>query len=256
MIRVGMPETGGARHAARIVRSHGGVYPASLTSLTAFSARSPSSRFVSRMFEQLRDSLRALSDRLAPEERRRVVSAMRDAMVHAKLGLQDLRDGIASTQARLTTERAELDTVRRRQGLAAQIGDNETVAIAEKFANQHAERVSVLESKLMVQQQELTLAERELEEMSSQLRMAASGIAPGGVSADVSAQREVDAFLSGSAGGIDDDGAARGGFGAGAGSSGTMGGAAADAAPLRRTRAEKEAEAEERLAALKRRMGK
>jgi hypothetical protein len=195
------------------------------------------------MFDQLRDSLRALSDRLAPEERRRVVSSMRDAMVHAKLGLQDLREGIASTNARLATERAELETVRRRQGLAAQIGDAETVAIAEKFGAQHAERVAVLESKLMVQQQELTLAERELEEMSSQIRMAASGIAPGGVSADVSAAREVDAFLA-------DDGPVS------AAGEGAFGDSTSNASPVRRTRAEKEADADERLAALKRRMGK
>ena len=32
---------------------------------------------------------------------------MRDAMVHAKLGVQDLRDGIAVTETRLTAERAE-----------------------------------------------------------------------------------------------------------------------------------------------------
>ena len=215
------------------------------------------------MFDQLRDSLRALSDRLAPEERRRVVAAMRDAMVHAKLGVQDLRSGITVTETRLATERTELDTVRRRLGLAAQIGDSETVAIAERFATQHAERVAVLESKLMVQQQELTITERELEEMSSQLRMAASGIAPGGVSADVQAQRELDAFMSGAmdgaaandgtAGSASQDGVSFGGTFSGGS---TMGEASSRGAPARRSRAEREAEAEERLAALKRRMGK
>ena len=215
------------------------------------------------MFDQLRDSLRALSDRLAPEERRRVVSSMRDAMVHAKLGVQDLRNGIAVTETRLTAERTELDTVRRRLGLAAQIGDSETVAIAERFAAQHAERVAVLESKLMVQQQELTLTERELDEMSSQLRMAASGIAPGGVSAEVQAERELDAFMSGamdapnandtmSAGASDADASYSGTSSGGS----AMGGASSSGTPARRTRAEREAEAEERLAALKRRMGK
>ncbi len=198
------------------------------------------------MFDQLRDSLRALSDRLGPEERRRVVSSMRDAMVHAKLGLQDLREGIAVTESRLATERTELETVRRRLGLAAQINDSETVAVAERFAAQHAERVAVLESKRMVQQQELTLAERELDEMSSQLRMAASGIAPGGVGDDVTAARELDAFLAGdpmtdAAGSSAEDGPAA---------------ASGGGATVRRTRAEREAEAEERLAALKRRMGK
>jgi hypothetical protein len=192
------------------------------------------------MFDQLRESIRALSDRLAPEERRRVVAAMRDAMVHAKMGLQDLREGIASTEARLQSERAELETVRRRQGLAAQIGDNETVAIAERFAAQHAERVAVLESKLMVQQQELSLADRELDEMASQLRLAASGVAPGGVSPETAARREVDDFLSGA-----DDATSEGG-----------GDAGEAAAPPRRSRAQREADAEDRLADLKRRMGK
>lgn len=190
------------------------------------------------MFDQLRDSLRALSDRLEPDERRRVTGAMRDAMVHAKLAMQDLRDALLKTEQRLAVERSELETVKRRQGLAAQIGDAETVAIAERFAVQHAERIGVLESKRLVQQQELTLNDRELDAMSSQLRMAMSGLAPGGITADVAAQREVDAFLT------DDPQAAQ--------SQSTE----SEVAPVRRTRAERESDAEDRLAALKRRMGK
>jgi len=186
------------------------------------------------MFEQLRDSLRSLTDRLAPEERRRVTASMRDALVHAKLAISDLRENARSTESRLTAERTELDTVRRRQGLAAQINDLETVAIAERFAAQHAERIGVLEAKLMVQQQELTMVEREYDEMSAQLRLAMSGVAPDGAPAEVAAERELDAFLAGEpAGGLD-----------------------ASPMPPRRTRAQKEADAELRLADLKRRMGK
>lgn len=185
------------------------------------------------MFEQIRDSLRGLSDRLAPEERRRVTAAMRDALMHAKLGIADLKENARATESRLAAERAELETVRRRQGLAAQINDAETVAIAERFAAQHAERVAVLEAKLLVQQQEVAMVEREYDEMSSQLRLAMSGVAPGGVSPDVAAQREVDALLA-------DEPLPE----------------AAGAPPPRRTRAEKEADAESRLADLKRRMGK
>lgn len=177
-----------------------------------------------------------------------MVSSMRDAMVHAKMGLRDLRDGIASTEARLTAERAELETVRRRQGLAAGINDTETVAIAERFAAQHAERIAVLESKVMVQQQELALAERELDEMTSQLRMAASGIAPEGIAPEVAARREVDAMLADDA---EFPGSGRHDPDAGPGDP-----ASGQGTPARRTRAEREADAEERLAALKRRMGK
>ena len=184
------------------------------------------------MFEQLRDSLRGLSDRLAPEERRRVTFSMREALVHAKLAISELREAARATESRVGVERAELETVRRRQGLAAQISDSETVAIAERFAAQHAERVSVLEAKLQVQQQELSMVEREYEEMALQLKMAMAGVAPDGTSPDTMAQREVDALLA------DEP-------------------AAADAPmPPRRTRAEKEASAESRLADLKRRMGK
>lgn len=191
------------------------------------------------MFDQLRDSLRSLSGRLAPEERRRVVSSMRDAMVFAKMSLQQLRDAIKVTESRLAKERAELETVRRRQGLAAGIGDTETVAIAERFAAQHAERVAMLETKLMAQQQELTVGERELDEMGSQMRLAMAGVDPNANGANATAQREVDALLN------DDI--------AGLGSTAGMD----DPAPhARRTRAEREADAEDRLADLKRRMGK
>lgn len=189
------------------------------------------------MFDQLRDSLRTLSGRLAPEERRRVVSTMREAMVLAKVSLRDLRDAMATTEARLVKERGELETVRRRQGLAAGIGDTETVAIAEKFAMQHAERIAMLETKLMAQQQELTVADRELDDMASQLRMAVAGVDTTANGPEGAAHREVDDLLNDGVGGersaVEQEGA-----------------------PARRSRAEREAVAEDRLAALKRRMGK
>ena len=193
------------------------------------------------MFEQLRESLRGLSSRLAPEERRRVAGSMREALVHARLALQEMREAIAKTEARLATERSELETVRRRGGLAAQIGDEETTQIAQRFAQQHEERVQVLETKLMSQQQELALGEREFEDMRAQLRMAMSGVAP---SPDARAQDivdDLDAMLAGAPSG-----------GAGGDPLSDLEGTA----PRRRTRAEHEADAEERLAALKRRMGK
>ena len=169
------------------------------------------------MFEPLRDALRGFSTRLDPLERRAMTQSMRDALVHAKLGLNDVRASLATTSARLASERAELETVRRRQGLAAQIDDQETVAIAERFAVQHQERVAMLETKQMVQQHELSLAEREYEDMSAELRLILSGVAPG----------------------------AR-----------TTASTATDATEAADVRADREADADQRLAALKRRMGK
>jgi len=188
------------------------------------------------MFEDLRDTLRTFGARLDPDERRRMSTGMRDALVHAKLALQDLRTALASTEARLDTERAELETVRRRQGYAADIGDDETVAIAEKFAAQHAERVAMLETKRMAQQQELQLAERDYEAMTQELRRVMSGMAPTDSTPEQAAQREVDAALSDNPDALLD--------------------LDATPPPSRRTRAEREADADARLADLKRKLGR
>lgn len=208
------------------------------------------------MFEPLRDALRGFSARLGPDERRTMTHAMRDALVHAKLGLNDLRAALATTNARVAKERTELETVRRRQGFAAEANDQETVAIAEKFALQHQERLMMLETKQMVQQQELSLAEREYEEMSAELRTIMSGVAPGdtprvdansaatsGASTPRASDDPLDDPLADPfADPLDDP----------------LADPLRDAtmSPTRRTRAEREADAEDRLAALKRRMGK
>ena len=184
-----------------------------------------------------------------------MTEAMRDALVHAKLGLSDLRASLATTTARLEAERTELATVRRRQGLAAQIDDQETVAIAERFAGQHQERVAMLEVKQMVQQQELSLAEREYEEMSSELRLILSGVAPGARSPEPAATATTAPYDGPAGSALDDSIIAGSDEATGSPIGGPMGSPMGEA-PARRTRAEREADAEERLAALKRRMGK
>ena len=132
------------------------------------------------VFEELKDSLRELiSSRLSPDDRRAAVLDMRDALVRAKLGLDDLRSGVGQTRTRLAQEEAELATVERRGQLAEQIQDAETVAVAAKYAEHHAERVAVLRRKIEAQEAELALAERDVGEMTSQLRLAASGSTAG-----------------------------------------------------------------------------
>ncbi len=195
------------------------------------------------MFDEFRDALGAFSQRLDPDERRRRVHAMREALVHARLALRDLTEAVGRTNERLRAERAELETVRRRLGYAADIGDRETVAIAERFAAQHAEKVTMLETKLMAQQQELTVTEREYEAMSVELRRVMSGLPAQDAAStpEAAAAREIDELLGEMAAGPAD---AVDGAGGGA------------TPPPRRSRVEREADAEARLAELKRRMGK
>jgi hypothetical protein len=129
------------------------------------------------MFEKLRQSLDDLLARATkPEDRRAVLSHMKDALVHARVGLDGLRDGVRETERRLAAERRELETMTRRKGLAQGINDAETVAIAERFERQHGEKAAVLEAKLQAQQAELALVEREVEEMGTELKRAMAGI--------------------------------------------------------------------------------
>jgi hypothetical protein len=193
------------------------------------------------VFENLRKSLDDLLSRSTPpEERREIVSRMRDTLVQAKVGLQDLRDGLEKSRRRLEAERRELDTVLRRRRLAEQINDAETIRLAAQYEQMHSERVAVLTRKLEAQESELALAERDVTQMMTELRQAASGIPSGGKSQSAgvnAAMDEIEADLSGS------------------GQNESLR-EEIDGLSRTRTRADHEADAARKLEELKRRMGK
>lgn len=186
------------------------------------------------MFEEIRRSLRErLAGHLSPDARRSLLAEMKDTLVRARLGLEDLRRALDESRARLAAEERELETVRRRKGLAEGIGDAETVAVAERFERQHLERVEVLRKKVEAQEAELALTDRELHEMTQELKGATLGAGTpppaagtGGATPDP----------------LEDDAAAlRGEF---------------DALARERTRAARDADVEARLDALKKKMGR
>lgn len=215
------------------------------------------------MFEKLRQSLDDLMARATkPEDRRAVLTQMKDALVHARVGLDDLRGGVRETQKRLDHERRELETIARRKGLAQGINDAETVTIAERYERQHGERIAVLEAKLLAQQAELSLVEREVEAMGTELKRAMSGV-PGGPRVGGAPGFGAPADASDPLADAPDP--LGGGVGSNAGSTEADDPLAEDGAGLeaeisaaaragRRARQEQEADA--RLAELKRRMGK
>ncbi len=190
------------------------------------------------MFESFRQSLSDLMDRATPpEERRAGLARMKQTLVQAKMGLEDLRGGVVLTRQRLDAEGRELETMRRRKGLAAGINDAETLALAEKYEAHHAERAEVLRRKLEAQEAELAMVEREVGEMSTEFKRA---VAVGGQSTSAlggaadAARAEADAVLDPGKGVADEiDALGRAGM-----------------------RSAREAEAERQLAELKRRMGK
>jgi hypothetical protein len=189
------------------------------------------------MFDSFRQSLRDLMDRATPpEERRAGLARMKQTLVTARMGLDDLRGGVQVTRKRLEGEQRELETMRRRKGLAAGINDAQTVALAEKYEAHHAERVAVLARKLEAQEAELAIAERDVAEMAAELRNAVAGIGgpAGSASAGDAAAAESDAVVNDRAGVAEE----------------------IDALGRAARRSARDADAERQLAELKGRMGK
>jgi hypothetical protein len=130
------------------------------------------------------ESFRARLDRLFAEQggrpdARAYAAGLRDAVVDARAAVSEMRDGLARSERELAAERRQLEDAERRGQLAAAIPDAETVAVAQRFPGRHRERVDVLERKLAVQRDELAMAEREVAEMTAQLREAHQGRVPG-----------------------------------------------------------------------------
>lgn len=138
------------------------------------------------MFERLRDALRAaLAAAAPPGDLRELAYQMREALVDARVAVQEMRAALMRTEAELNAERQRLADAERRGRLAGEIQDRETVQIAERFTGRHRERVGVLERKLAAQREELALAERDQGEMHAQLKSAEGP----GAAAEASAER-------------------------------------------------------------------
>jgi hypothetical protein len=192
------------------------------------------------VFEQLRQSLNELLERATkPEDRRTIVVRMKNTLVQATMGMDDLRNALVLSRRKLEHEQKELQTVRRRKELAVAIKDTDTVTVAERFERQHQERLTLLEGKVAVQEREVELAERELEEMKAELRKAMTGVPPTTGSHEAAARDEVDEMLD-----------------ATGGAEATRAREEIDSMARERARAERSADADRRLEELKKRMGR
>jgi hypothetical protein len=195
------------------------------------------------MFDDVRQAFRDLLRGTPPsgDARRSIIADMRETLVKARMGLDDLRQGAEQTRARLVRERSELDTVRRRKQLAAGISDAETVALAERYEKQHAERVTLLERKLETQEAELAMVEREVGEMNAEFKLAAAGATPGAPGGVFGGDPATAAGNAAAEDILNEDAGLR---------------SEIDGMARQRRRADAETTAEEKLAELKRRMGK
>jgi hypothetical protein len=135
------------------------------------------------VFEGVKARLEKLFRDHSRSDPRAYLAGLREALLEAKVGVGAMRSALAATERELLTERRQLADAERRGRLAAEVSDAETVVLAEKFAARHRERVAVLERKLVVQHEELALAEREVEEMLGQVRAGRPGLGADSIAA-------------------------------------------------------------------------
>jgi hypothetical protein len=139
------------------------------------------------VFERLRAAIdAALEAATSPQDKRDIVSGMRDAVIEAHAAVAGMREDLARTEQELAAEQRSRKDAERRGHMAKEINDQETVDVAERFVAKHGERVDVLEQKLEAQKAEIVLMERELGEMKAQMKKVA-----GSSSAD-NAWREIE----------------------------------------------------------------
>lgn len=101
-----------------------------------------------------------------------LLASMRREMVQARADVPLYEKNVEAAAAEVERERRSLDDAVRRGGMAARIGDAETVRVAEEFANRHRMRVAVLEEKLRAARAELELRRSESTEMMKRYKEA------------------------------------------------------------------------------------
>jgi uncharacterized coiled-coil protein SlyX len=123
------------------------------------------------VFERLRAAVNAALDAATPPpDWRDLRNELHRAAVDGRAALLQLRDALAKAERELASERRQLEDAQRRGTLAADVGDAETVAVAERFVARHGERVAMLEQKVAAQQTELTLTQRDVDEVVQRLK--------------------------------------------------------------------------------------
>lgn len=104
------------------------------------------------------------------------VRAMRRDMASVHGALTKLDAEIAHCRREAASERESEQTSRRREGLARNVGDGETVRIAIEYAARHAERAGILERKIEVLVAERALLARDLQGMEEILAQHAPAV--------------------------------------------------------------------------------
>ena len=127
-------------------------------------------RKVKRLLDQALDSLEEKLEGVSDDDVDRLIGAMRDELVETKTRIPDLEAHLESLLHQADREKAEAEDCQRRAEQAETIGDAETLEVARRFEGQHRHRLEVLVMKAEATRAEILQHRDEVEQMTSQLK--------------------------------------------------------------------------------------
>jgi phage shock protein A len=126
---------------------------------------------IKRVFSEAWTAFKTEAGRREPEDQvAELLLAMRREVVAARADLPLYDTSARRAAADLEKERGLLADCLRRRTLAERIGDAETVRVATEFAEKHQARIPVLEAKARAAADERDLRQREAEEMTRKFK--------------------------------------------------------------------------------------
>ncbi len=132
------------------------------------------------MFENLRDAFREAIDNFNKEVNRDeipdvvdgLLRQMHEEVTDAKAHAFTLEEQIKKALQLAELEKKEVDTCRRREAMAARIGDEDTAKVAREYAEKHQQRKEIQERKALALREELEMKRGEVEDMLEKLKEA------------------------------------------------------------------------------------
>lgn len=122
------------------------------------------------MLDQALDHLESKMDDVSDDDVHRLIGAMRDELVETKARLPELEELLESQIRQADREKEQAAVADRRAAQAEEIGDTETVEIARRFAAQHRQRLEVLVMKAETTRAEIVQTRDEIGQMTEQLK--------------------------------------------------------------------------------------
>ncbi len=127
---------------------------------------------IRRMLDQALDHLESKIDDVSDDDVDRLIRAMRDELVETKARVPELESLLQSQIRQADREKEQARVADRRAAQAEEIGDTETVEVARRFAAQHRQRLEVLVMKAETTRADILQTRDEVGQMTEQLKEA------------------------------------------------------------------------------------